>query len=622
MRNQKRIVLIVLIVLMVVLLGGGIFAYTYFFTDVFINEQQGFYKYISQNSQIFEMFKDEHIERYLEKSQTEAYNNNGEISIAFSGDIDEETKPTIDEIQKHKITFNGSVDNANKYAYQELKLMYDANEVIGGALINKNDYYGLKVNDIGLNPYIVFENNNLKQFAKNLGLSDEEIVRIPDKIDIEKMTNNKVFTEKELTEIKDRYLKAIKDSLSEDMFSKNEQDEMEVYTLTINEEKGQNLIIALIDTFKNDNLVLNKLKQFYIEQQGVTEEEAQALIDNLKNSLEDLKSDYIESPENNSNISNEYGIVEEQNNQTSNNLYINVYVSDRKLIKTEVFAENEAKISMSNSKNKISLEISIAEGTLTNPITSIDDQNNDVIYKTVGSISIEKNKTEDGIAYIMEVLEGDNKQLFKSSLTFSGLKEMKNVGATLATDVYVRPNDGLLAQSQNTQNQTKNAMEKESINLALAQLKLKIYQDSYISENEFILNENTLKEALKEQNVVVNISLNEDGTYRVQSNSTQNIYTINSQCEIINTELAQNIENTQAVENEEKVYIVSLNLKQTTIFEAIQQKEVTESNMYIINKKSLENLESLFKTLGERVASKLVNSYKNTKIGLMMIEQQ
>lgn len=58
MKNQKRIVLIVLIVLMIVLLGGGIFAYTYFFTDAFINEQQGFYKYIAKNSKILEMFKD------------------------------------------------------------------------------------------------------------------------------------------------------------------------------------------------------------------------------------------------------------------------------------------------------------------------------------------------------------------------------------------------------------------------------------------------------------------------------------------------------------------------------------------------------------------------------------
>lgn len=626
---QKIILIMIIVLVSIIVVGGGIFAYAYFFTDAFISEEQGFYKYISQNSQILEMFNDKDLNKYVEKTQNQAYSSNGDFSIAFSGDIEEESKKTIDEIQKHKITFNSNVDNANKYSYNELGLKYGENDVISGAFIQQNDYVGLKVNDIGLNPYIVLENNNLKQFAKNLGLSDEEIASIPDKIDFEKLANQEIFTKEELAEIKDRYLKSITDNLTEDMFSQKEENGMKVYTLTINEEKGKVIAVALIDTLKNDELVLNKLKQLYIEQQSATEEEAQALIDSLKTYLDEA----INELNGTSNNTETYDNLIEQPNplqtdtiqpeiaEESEILYISVYVSKRDLVKTEVNINNEGKFIINNNDNNVLLEIiDLQEDSFD---TELANETNS--SKVLASIKLEKNKTDNELLYKFTV-SSEEKDLIIMNLTYTGLKEMSNVGINLLVDIdlsdiiYAYTENSILSQAQDAKNETMNSQEKESVTLALNELLMKYYEDTYTSETEFEINEKTIKQYMDGLNLDTTVSRNEDGTFKVQSNTTGNIYTVDSKGALTNTEIVENIETESTTESEEKTVKISLNFKGTTTFGEIQKQELTESNMYKINDKSLEQIEGLFTQLGDRVAKKITNAYQNSPLVQVFVQ--
>ena len=610
--GAKKIILIMIIVLIsIIVVGGGIFAYTYFFTDAFINEEQGFYKYISHNSQVLEMFNDEDLNKYVEKTQNQGYSSNGEFSVAFSGDIDEESQKAIDEIQKHKITFNSNVDSVNKYSYNEIGLKYGETDVISGALVQQNDYFGLKVNDIGLNPYIVLENNNLKQFAKNLGLSDEEIASIPDKIDFEKLANQEIFTKEELQQIKDRYLKAIKDNLTKDMFSQKEQDGMKVYTLTINEQNGKVLISALMSTLKDDDLVLNKFKQLYIEQSSATEEEAQALIDSLKTSLDEAINELNGTSENTGITpdlnSIQTDMIQPETTEESESIYISVYVTKKNLVKTEVFIENEGKFIINNNENKASIEIVVAE-----------NEDTGTTYKTTGIFSLEKNKTDSELTYIFgatAIDDGKNKEMLKVNVSYTGLKEMTNVGSSILFDIYNYPNDSILAAANKAKIESENLEEREKVQLAIISLMVDVYADTYTSDNEVVLNETTIKEALDKQGVDMTVSRNEDGTYRLLSNTTGNIFTIDSKGEITNTEYAETANTDEA---EEKVIIASLNLKGNTTFGEVQQQEL--SNKYLVNEKSLEQLESLFTQLGQRVGNKFKGVYKNTIFSEMIEE--
>lgn len=636
MKSKKIVLIMIIILIAIILIGGGIFAYTYFMTDTFLTEEQAFYKYISKNSEILEMLEDEDLSKYADKIQNEAYSSNQEISIGVNQNIDEETQKVVDEIQKHKIVLTNNVDNANKYSEMGLNLKYEENDIIGGNLIRQNDYLGLKVNDIGLNPYIVLENNNLKQFAKTLGLSEEQIAEIPDKIDFDKISNEKLFTDAELSEIKDRYLKAITDNLSEDMFSKNSQDDMSVYTLTINEEKGKAIMNSLIETLKNDDMLLNKLKQLYREQMEATEEEAQSLIDNIKTSLQSYQEEltgtststdtvYDDSVVDFSNDTYDDSIVgatEEntiQDNNEDENLYISVYVSKRNLVKTEVNVCNDGKIILNKGENSTSLEVINLESNSDTEIAT----NEGTVPEMLAKISLEKSKTDNDLSYILTIMQEENKELAKITLSYTGLAQMSNVGNNVSfnidlSDMY-NGAQGILNQAIDTSSNVKAEEEKLKVSTALSELISKYYEDTYTSQTEFEINEKTIKEYMDKNELDTTVSKNEDGTYRIQINTTGNIYTADSTGNLTNTEIAENVQTENEIQEEEKYMSISLNVNGNTTFGEIQKQELTESNIYKVNDKTYEQLEKLFTQLGERVSNKLITAYKNTTIGQIIM---
>lgn len=632
MKSKKIVLIMIIILIAIILIGGGIFAYTYFMTDTFLTEQQAFYKYISKNSEIVEMLEDEDLSKYTDKIQNEAYSSNQEISIGVNQNVDEEMQKAVDEIEKHKIVLTNNVDNANKYSEMGLNLKYEENDIIGGSLIRQNDYLGLKVNNV-IEKYIVLENNNLKQFAKNLGLSEEQIAEIPDKIDFDKISNEKLFTDAELSEIKDRYLKAITDNLSEDMFSKNSQDDMSVYTLTINEEKGKAIMNSLIETLKNDNMILNKLKQLYIEQMEATEEEAQSLIDNIKTSLQSYQEELTGTSTSTDTVyddsvvdfSNDIyddslvGATEEntiQDNNEDENLYISVYVSKRNLVKTEVNVCNDGKIILNKGENNTSLEVIDLEGNSDTESAT----NEGTVPEMLAKISLEKSKTDNELSYILTIMQEENKELAKITLGYTGLAQMSNVGNEV--HVYIDLSDimsstnGLMERSQNALDNT----EKTQVSAALSELISKYYEDTYTSQTEFEINEKTIKEYMDKNELDTTVSKNEDGTYRIQINITGNIYTADSTGNLTNTEIAENAQTENAIQEEEKYMSISLNVNGKTTFGEIQKQELTESNIYKVNDKTYEQLENLFTQLGEKVSNKLITAYKNTTIGQIIME--
>lgn len=636
--KTKKIILIMIIALLaIILVGGGIFAYTYFMTDTFLTEEQAFYKYISKNSEILEMLEDEDLSKYAEKIQKEAYSSNQEISIGVNQNVDEEMQKAVDEIQKHKIILTNNVDNANKYLKMGLNLQYEENDIIGGSLIRQNDYLGLKVNDIGLNPYIVLENNNLKQFAKTLGLSEEQIAEIQDKIDFDKISNEELFTDAELSEIKDRYLKAITDNLSEDMFSKNSQDDMSVYTLTINEEKGKAIMNSLIETLKNDDMLLNKLKQLYREQMEATEEEAQSLIDNIKTSLQNYQEELtgistsIDTVYDDSvvDFSNDIyddslvGATEEntiQDNNEDENLYISVYVSKRNLVKTEVNVRNNIKIVLNKGKNNTSLEAIYLESNSDTETATHEG----ITAEMIAKINLEKSKTDNELSYILTIMQQENKELAKITLSYTGLEQMSNVGNNVLVNIDLSDmyngEQGIQNQVLNTGSTLQDSEEQLQVFTVLSELKSKSLEDTYTSQTEFEINEKTIKEYMDKNELDTTVSKNEDGTYNIQSNTTGNIYTADSKGNLTNTELVENVQIEKETQEEEKYMSISLNVKGNTTFGDIQKQELTESNIYKVNDKTSEQLEKLFTQLGERISNKLTTVYKNTTIGQMIIK--
>lgn len=579
MEKSKKIVLIcIIVVIALIFIAGGTFAYIYFFTDAFKTNQELFYKYLSKNKEIVEFFKDEDILKYYEEKKNNSYNDNGEISISLTGDVDESVKSQADIINKSKITYTGGVNGNNKYSNQDIKLLYNNDEVIGGTFTQKNDYYGLKINNI-IEKYITFENNNLKEFAKNLGMSEEQINKIPNKITKEVLKGEEFVSEEQLNTIINRYINVVIDNLKEDSFSKNNSEEGNIYTLTINQQTAITVINSLIETLKNDEEVLNIIKQIYIKETNVTEEESQMVIEQLKT--------YLQETQNNLN--------QTQVQEDSNNIYISVYVSKRKLVKTEVIVGEKEKIILSNGKDTVSMEVQ-------------EDSQNLNTYTSVGIITVEKNKTENELSYNLTVKGKEGKELGKATVNYTGLSELSNVQENLLIDIYYIPNDILSSVQQNEQN-TEISLEKDRISLAMTELVNKMYEDQYINNKETEINEKTIKEQLDKQKLSTTVSRNEDGTFSVVSNSTGITYTVTLQGQVTYNEPVQETEPT-----EEKTMIISLNLKNTNTFGEVTEQSFDINNMYVINNRKAEELQNMFDQLNQRVINQIMTYYQSALI--------
>ena len=590
MRNSKKIILISIIVLIVlILIAGGAFAYTYFFTDAFLSNQEKFMKYISEDTkEIGEFFNEENIESYFSKKKNEAYTSNGEVSFELSGG-DEDSQQALQILNNFKLSLAGNTDLKNNYVDQQIALKYSDNDLVSGDLIFRQEYMGLKVNDI-INQYIVLENNNLQQFAQNMGITD--YTEIPNQISISELLQGAEtisFTDDELTQIKDRYLKVITDNLTEDMFSNQEYENGQVYTLTINEEKATQILTGLINELKNDDIIMNKIKQVYMQGQSATEEEANQLIEQFKSELDsiDLNSD------------SQSGIsLDNQTSETTQTepeeMYIKVYVSDKNTEKIEVEIPELGKVILTTNANQINVELQ-----------QLEDAAN-TTYKTLGKLIIDKTKEDDNLSYNFSVVTEDNTKMFGFTMSYTGLSNMSNVQESYAIDLSGAMNIFMGTTQAILTVDTSNSVEKDNVALVMNELVAQLYEDNYINGEEFQINVSTIQEALNEHGYNMTVTQNAEGTFDITSNDTGNVYTVDSSGNIINEQENTSTENDTSEDTiaENNISFI-INYNTSATFGQITQKEVAENERMILNDRDAEFITSLFNTLGQKIEEKV-----------------
>ena len=394
MSKKIKIIIIIAIILLVLLCGGITFAY--FFTDIFKSDKEMFFKYISENTEILDILKDEELEKYRDKQQNSAYTSNGTITInnVNISDFDENIKNIF---SGSSISFTGSKDPANNYEYKNFKLNYSDTESIVVEYANIQDYYGIKIDDV-VNKFVAIENNNLKSFATMLGVDESSIDEIPDKIDFSSSSSfANLFTDEELTTLKSRYQTVLMENLTDEMFAKSEDAENTIYTVTLTEDQARNLLSKLLEQLKDDDIILNKMKELMIENNSYTETEADKYISQLKENIQDYIDELSDSTTSST--------TDETDNNS--NIVINVYVQDKALVKTELLIDGN-NLSLSKSDSGFSIEYLENEQT------------------TANFIAIEKVKSADTLQYNVTASNEIN-QLYNLTIDFSGLSTLEQV---------------------------------------------------------------------------------------------------------------------------------------------------------------------------------------------------
>jgi len=389
---MKKVQIIIITIALIITLGCvGTFAVLYFATDTFKSEQEMFYKYASQID-LKEFINLRSYNDYLEKLKTTGHENQGEFSIELA-----QGEQTISET----IKYNGYTDPVNKTANYDISINKDNETLLEMNYLNKQDFYGILFKDV-VSQYVVFENNNLKEFASKMGVQDTS--NIPNKIEIPDVIENIDY--EEINTIVNTYLNIATQEIPEDNYSKIKKQEISLgdeiieadgYQVKLKVKDIQRIFIKVLENVKNDETIFNLLNV----EGNMAFEDYRAAIDELLVELSE----------------------EIPNEENVNAVIINVYKQGKNTVKLSLELEIE--------EAEVDVEVSIertAKGIL---IRSNNTQTNYDETKTVNSITITKaanSEEQENIEIILSQQSEEEKiELMNINISRNGALTSNNV---------------------------------------------------------------------------------------------------------------------------------------------------------------------------------------------------
>ena len=270
-KKSKKIIVFVIILLLILIIISSLLL-VYFLTDIFKGNKELFFKYISQISNNENGFVEQNVQTYLNKKNTNSYNNEGSFTInAIDSSI-----TNIENLNNFNISFSGKKDNTNSKEEQNISFNYSSNvnfplvyRKIGNQLGVQTDYVGsrfLTVESDKLNNLQGENINELKNIINILGA-------------LGNLTNIQINQE-QLTSYTNIF-----QNISEDKFSKLNDLNGTGYRLTLQGSESKELVINLLETLKNDQASLENLNNYLKEfknSNNITTNNIEELISNIK----------------------------------------------------------------------------------------------------------------------------------------------------------------------------------------------------------------------------------------------------------------------------------------------------------------------------------------------------
>ena len=270
-KKSKKIIVFVIILLLILIIISSLLL-VYFLTDIFKGNKELFFKYISQISNNENGFVEQNVQTYLNKKNTNSYNNEGSFTInAIDSSI-----TNIENLNNFNISFSGKKDHTNSKEEQNISLNYSSNvnfplvyRKIGNQLGVQTDYVGsrfLTVESDKLNNLQGENINELKNIINILGA-------------LGNLTNIQINQE-QLTSYTNIF-----QNISEDKFSKLNDLNGTGYRLTLQGSESKELVINLLETLKNDQASLENLNNYLKEfknSNNITTNNIEELISNIK----------------------------------------------------------------------------------------------------------------------------------------------------------------------------------------------------------------------------------------------------------------------------------------------------------------------------------------------------
>ena len=292
MPRKKRIALAIAIpsIIVIIIIITGILLYLN--TDMFKSNKTLFFKYLGKNSEnikeIEEIFESTEYEKNLQNNK---YTDDINIKVNYTNNLQTTSEDNSNTINNVKLLIKGEEDKNNKYSYKDLKLVKDKNIVINTEnqsnsensnesnnkeqnimeveYIKNDNNYGIRFSDL-FKQYLLVENNNLKDLFRKIGYSEQELENVPDSIEINDITLSDIkFTEDEIKQLSEKYSEIINKKVSKEKFEKNSKQVITIneknittnaYILKLTNEELNNLYVDLLESLKQDEIILNRLE--------------------------------------------------------------------------------------------------------------------------------------------------------------------------------------------------------------------------------------------------------------------------------------------------------------------------------------------------------------------------
>lgn len=517
MPRKKRIALAIAIpsIIVIIIIITGILLYLN--TDMFKSNKTLFFKYFGKNSEnikeIEEIFESTEYEKNLQNNK---YTDDINIKVNYTNNLQTTSEDNSNTINNVKLLIKGEEDKNNKYSYKDFKLEKDKNiatntenqsssensnesnnkeqNIMEVEYIKNDNNYGIRFSDL-FKQYLLVENNNLKDLFRKIGYSEQELENVPDSIEINDITLSDIkFTEDEIKQLSEKYSEIINKKVSKEKFEKKSKQVITIneknittnaYILKLTNEELNNLYVDLLESLKQDEIILNKIEsiQNKINSININSSESKDLKESFVEEI-DLQIEKI----NKTNIGNQETkiIVYENSGKTIRTAiqgkdyeinfdYINT--QDEKNIELIVKKDEIETYNIKLKKDKDGIKLDIYSNDETNPI----------------KISLEQNKNES-----------DRKISNNINLKYENANSKLEVSAEQKINIV----DNF--KNENTLNDQNsillNGLEKEQLQAVLNQVSEEVQQKiNSISEEVKINDIQEILEALgivnKQQNI-------------------------------------------------------------------------------------------------------------------------
>lgn len=578
MPRKKRIALAIAIpsIIVIIIIITGILLYLN--TDMFKSNKTLFFKYFGKNSEnikeIEEIFESTEYEKNLQNNK---YTDDINIKVNYTNNLQTTSEDNSNTINNVKLLIKGEEDKNNKYSYKDFKLEKDKNiatntenqsssensnesnnkeqNIMEVEYIKNDNNYGIRFSDL-FKQYLLVENNNLKDLFRKIGYSEQELENVPDSIEINDITLSDIkFTEDEIKQLSEKYSEIINKKVSKEKFEKNSKQVITIneknittnaYILKLTNEELNNLYVDLLESLKQDEIILNKIEsiQNKINSININSSESKDLKESFAEEI-DLQIEKI----NKTNIGNQETkiIVYENSGKTIRTAiqgkdyeinfdYINT--QDEKNIELIVKKDEIETYNIKLKKDKDGIKLDIYSNDETNPIKiSLEQNKNESDKKCSNNINLKYENANSKLEVsaeqeinIVDNFENENTLNDQNSILLNGLEkeQLQAVLNQVSEEVQqkinsiseeVKINDiqeiletlGIINKQQNIEAGGITETEKNRFNSKFEILK-----------GEELDNENVLKvvEAVKDNIINVQVDTNEEIKIEISRNES------------------------------------------------------------------------------------------------------